>query len=187
MAEKVTILKTITDDLDGAEYDPDKGEGETVTFGWKGREYSIDLKSKHADEFAKAMERYVDHARRLARRPAVTASGSSHTDGSGRRRGGGQGMGRSKEELAEMRAWLRANGHEVADSGLVPKRLQEIYDARETAPQIPNTQASAAARAPGKAPAFSGAGDKQTPAPAKPLDSLIRPVSAQVPRGSDNR
>ncbi|MFI9019424.1 histone-like nucleoid-structuring protein Lsr2 [Streptomyces griseus] len=42
--------------------------------------------------------------------------------------------GRSREELAAIRSWARANGRQVADQGMVPKRIQEAYDA---AHQIP--------------------------------------------------
>ncbi|TVL88460.1 histone-like nucleoid-structuring protein Lsr2 [Streptomyces sp. SAJ15] len=36
---------------------------------------------------------------------------------------------RSKEDRAAIRAWARANGHEVADTGLIPKKIQDAYDA----------------------------------------------------------
>ncbi|MEU5234040.1 histone-like nucleoid-structuring protein Lsr2 [Streptomyces anulatus] len=38
------------------------------------------------------------------------------------------GSGRSREELAAIRSWARENGHQVADQGMVPKRIQEAYD-----------------------------------------------------------
>jgi len=40
----------------------------------------------------------------------------------------GSGSGRTREELAAIRSWARANGHQVADAGMVPKRIQEAYD-----------------------------------------------------------
>ncbi|MEV6439870.1 Lsr2 family DNA-binding protein [Streptomyces anulatus] len=40
----------------------------------------------------------------------------------------GSGSGRSREELAAIRSWARENGHQVADQGMVPKRIQEAYD-----------------------------------------------------------
>lgn len=39
------------------------------------------------------------------------------------------GSGRSREELATIRSWARENGHQVADLGMVPKRVLEAYDA----------------------------------------------------------
>ncbi|MGP3633869.1 Lsr2 family DNA-binding protein [Streptomyces sp. 24-1644] len=38
------------------------------------------------------------------------------------------GSGRSREELAAIRSWARENGHQVAHQGMVPKRIQEVYD-----------------------------------------------------------
>ncbi|OKJ10576.1 hypothetical protein AMK21_30315 [Streptomyces sp. CB00316] len=38
------------------------------------------------------------------------------------------GSGRSREELAAIRSWARETGHQVADQGMVPKRIQEAYD-----------------------------------------------------------
>ncbi|WP_331738003.1 Lsr2 family protein (plasmid) [Streptomyces sp. NBC_00637] len=46
----------------------------------------------------------------------------------------GLGSGRSREELAAIRTWARANGHQVADAGMVPKRVLEAYDAAHQAP-----------------------------------------------------
>ncbi|MFD8789398.1 Lsr2 family DNA-binding protein [Streptomyces vinaceus] len=46
----------------------------------------------------------------------------------------GLGSGRSREELAAVRAWAREHGHQVADQGMVPKRVLEAYDAAHQAP-----------------------------------------------------
>uniref|UniRef100_UPI0005166F88 Lsr2 family DNA-binding protein n=1 Tax=Streptomyces sp. CNS654 TaxID=1506995 RepID=UPI0005166F88 len=45
--------------------------------------------------------------------------------------------GRSREELAAIRAWARAYGHQVADLGMVPTRILEAYDAahQDSAPK----------------------------------------------------
>ncbi|MFD7747999.1 histone-like nucleoid-structuring protein Lsr2 [Streptomyces sp. NPDC059698] len=45
----------------------------------------------------------------------------------------GSGSSRSREELAAIRPWARAHGHQVADQGMVPKRIQEAYDAAHQA------------------------------------------------------
>ncbi|MDT0347532.1 Lsr2 family DNA-binding protein [Streptomyces litchfieldiae] len=36
---------------------------------------------------------------------------------------------RPREELARIRAWARANGHQVADRGIIPRDICEAYDA----------------------------------------------------------
>jgi hypothetical protein len=41
---------------------------------------------------------------------------------------------RSKDELARIRTWARANGHQVADRGLPPKYILQAYDAAMAAP-----------------------------------------------------
>ncbi|WP_410540516.1 histone-like nucleoid-structuring protein Lsr2 [Streptomyces sp. KL2] len=37
--------------------------------------------------------------------------------------------GRSREELAAIRTWARANGHTVADHGMIPKAVRTAYEA----------------------------------------------------------
>lgn len=51
----------------------------------------------------------------------------------------GLGSGRTREELAKIRTWARANGHQVADAGMIRKAVMEAYDA---AHQTPTTKAS---------------------------------------------
>ncbi|MFF8681100.1 hypothetical protein ACF07F_24590 [Streptomyces sp. NPDC015237] len=46
----------------------------------------------------------------------------------------GLGSGRAREELAAIRTWARANGHQVADAGMVRKAVLEAYDAAHQAP-----------------------------------------------------
>lgn len=46
----------------------------------------------------------------------------------------GMGSGRTREELAAIRTWARANGHQVADAGIVRKTVLEAYDAAHQAP-----------------------------------------------------
>ncbi|WP_431329786.1 Lsr2 family DNA-binding protein [Streptomyces sp. IPPR8] len=46
----------------------------------------------------------------------------------------GNGSGRTREELAAIRTWARANGHKVADAGMIRKVVLEAYDAAHQAP-----------------------------------------------------
>lgn len=46
----------------------------------------------------------------------------------------GLGSGRTREELAAIRTWARANGHQVADAGMMRKVVLEAYDAAHQAP-----------------------------------------------------
>lgn len=46
----------------------------------------------------------------------------------------GLGSGRTREELAAIRAWARETGYQVADAGVVRKAILEAYDAAHPAP-----------------------------------------------------
>ncbi|MEF3117607.1 Lsr2 dimerization domain-containing protein [Streptomyces chrestomyceticus] len=46
----------------------------------------------------------------------------------------GLSSGRTAQELAAIRTWARANGHVVADKGMVPKAVLAAYDAAHQAP-----------------------------------------------------
>ncbi|MEV7160281.1 histone-like nucleoid-structuring protein Lsr2 [Streptomyces misionensis] len=46
----------------------------------------------------------------------------------------GLGSGRTRQELAAIRTWARANGHQVADAGMIRKAVLEAYDAAHQAP-----------------------------------------------------
>ncbi|MGL5829953.1 MAG: histone-like nucleoid-structuring protein Lsr2, partial [Angustibacter sp.] len=94
---EITIL---TDDLDGKESE----DIETVTFGFEGASYEIDLSKKNRDAMAKALTPYLDVARRA---------------GSSTRRLGGAKTKTDKEQLKAIREWARANGHEVSDRGRI--------------------------------------------------------------------
>ncbi|WP_030594022.1 Lsr2 family DNA-binding protein [Streptomyces anulatus] len=46
----------------------------------------------------------------------------------------GSGSGRTREELAAIRAWARETGHQVADAGMVRRSVLEAFDAAHQAP-----------------------------------------------------
>ncbi|WTF40466.1 Lsr2 family protein (plasmid) [Streptomyces cyaneofuscatus] len=58
-------------------------------------------------------------------RPGAGAGRAAHGEGRHPHHHGSCG----REELAAIRAWARENGHQVAAQGMVPKRIQEAYDA----------------------------------------------------------
>lgn len=108
MAQKVSV--TLVSDLTGGEAD------ETVSFALDGKSYEFDATSKEADKFRGLFQDYISVARKVSGSRASTRKSS--------------GSGRSKEELHEMREWLRANGHDVSDRGRISQELQDLYDAR---------------------------------------------------------
>jgi hypothetical protein len=100
------VQVSFVDDLDGSE-----AEG-TVLFGIDGREYEIDLSKKNADKLARAVQPYIDKARKVggARRRAASAAAPRH-------------------DQSVVREWARANGMAVSDRGRIPASVTEAYAA----------------------------------------------------------
>ena len=102
-------ITTLTDDIDGGDAD------ETVTFAFKGTQYEIDLSKKNLDKMVKALQPYTSAAR-TERRPTLR-----HRPHHQQRR--------RRDQLAKIREWARANGHQVSDRGRISAAVQEAYHA----------------------------------------------------------
>ena len=118
MAQR-TIVQLVSD-LSGDEMQA--GEGRTVEFSVDGTSYTIDLTDKEAAGFDKALAMYVEHATKTG--GGSPAAGRKRT-GSGAR----SGSGRSKDELANIRAWAQANGHQVSERGRIKQDVLDAYHA----------------------------------------------------------
>lgn len=116
MAKKT--IEIITSDLSGEELE--RGQGRTITFSVDDSAYSIDLTDAEAQEFHDTLGKYTSVAARRSNRPAQ-ARKTSGTSGS-------SGSGRTSEELAHIRAWAKANGHEVSDRGRIKAEIIEAFD-----------------------------------------------------------
>jgi Lsr2 len=106
MAQQIQTL--FIDDLDGG-----AAEG-TVRFALDGTDYEIDLSSKNSDELHAALQKYVDHARKV---------------GGSARRSGARGRRSSTADTRAVRAWARENGYDIKERGRVPAGLVEKYQA----------------------------------------------------------
>ncbi len=109
MAQRVQVI--LVDDMSGGE------ASETIEFGLDGVSYEIDLSDENAARLRNDLATWIGLARR--------AGGRRQT----RRRGGNSTGGAGKEELAKMREWGRANGHQVSDRGRVSQEVQDAYAA----------------------------------------------------------
>lgn len=108
MAKKVVTLVELTDDLDGGKAD------RTVSFGFDGVTYEIDLSKRNAAALEKTLKPYVQNARKVRQRI---------------RRGRQAASTRNRSDLAQVREWARSNGYEVSDRGRIPAAVREAYDA----------------------------------------------------------
>ena len=110
MAQKTTVQ--LVDDITGETIED--GKGRTVAFAIDGVQYEIDLAEKQADKFAKALDPYVTHARKIGgRRTATTPSRGSKPS-------------RDYDPKA-VRAWAQSNNVELPARGRIPADVIEKY------------------------------------------------------------
>lgn len=101
MASIVNV--TITDDIDGS------GGAETVSFGFQGTAYEVDLAKKNRLKLERALTPYIEAARRA---PASRSrSRASDTD------------------RAAVRAWAKDHGLNVSDRGRIAADVLKQYEA----------------------------------------------------------
>ena len=108
MAKKVQTI--LVSDLSGDEV---TDSGESITFSYRGVDYSIDLTKQEAQGFDKAIAMYLEHATKVGgRRPSRRSSTKVS----------------AKADLQSVREWARANGHKVSDRGRIPQKVQDAYN-----------------------------------------------------------
>jgi hypothetical protein len=107
MAQRVEVR--LIDDIDQGDAD------ETVTFALDGVTYEIDLSDKNAKKLRDDFASWVGHARRSGGARSTTKRRSS-------------GAGAKRGDLAAVREWARANGHQVSDRGRISAEVQDAYD-----------------------------------------------------------
>ncbi|HTT52164.1 MAG TPA: Lsr2 family protein [Streptosporangiaceae bacterium] len=106
MSKSVSVI--VTDDLDGSE------DAETVTFGFDGMTYEIDLAKKNRVKLEKALAPFIEAGRRVPR--------------GDRRRASGRQAGSSPDRAA-VRAWAKAAGLKVSERGRVSADIIRQYEA----------------------------------------------------------
>jgi hypothetical protein len=99
-------IVTLTDDTDGSE------AAETVSFGYRGKSYEIDLSEKNAQKLDDVMALYIGHARR---------AGGSHRSA--------RSSTPSGVDPKAVRAWAIEQGYEVSARGRVSADLIAAYNA----------------------------------------------------------
>ncbi|TCU42687.1 Lsr2 protein [Curtobacterium sp. PhB42] len=112
MAQKVTTH--LVDDLTG---DIIEHGGKNVTFSFDGSHYEIDLSDDNVEQLREAFSDYVAAAREVSSRGGRGGRGFGTTQRS------------SPDELAKIREWAAANGHEVAPRGRISQAVKDAYDA----------------------------------------------------------
>jgi hypothetical protein len=109
VAQKVSV--TFACDYDSKEIP--NGEQLTRSFSLDGRDYEIDLCTKHSEKFDEAVKRFADHGRRVSSRVARTKRRTTA----------------HRRRSAEIRAWAKRSGLEVSDRGRIPAQVISKYEA----------------------------------------------------------
>ena len=128
-----TLIVQLTCDRCKAEKGENVDGTETVSFGFDGYDYSLDLCKEHSEDFHNTVQGLIgwssDRTRSGGGRRSSRRSGSAD-DGAA---GGGAAPARSsadRERLKAIRDWARENGHpNLGDRGRVPQAIVAAYDA----------------------------------------------------------
>ena len=110
------FIELLVSDMSGEELDA--GRGETIEFSYRAKDYTIDLTEAEAESFDAAIQPFVEAATSLggrasSRRPSQSRSSS----------------GMTRDELQNIRAWARANGHQVSERGRIKSEIIDAYHA----------------------------------------------------------
>ncbi|WP_410374707.1 histone-like nucleoid-structuring protein Lsr2 [Curtobacterium flaccumfaciens] len=114
MAQKVTTH--LVDDLTGDTIEDGHGRTVTFGFGFDGAHYEIDLTDGNADALHKAFSDYVAAGRKVTGRSGRATASSTPKRG-------------NSEQLAKIREWANANGHDVSSRGRISQAVRDAYDA----------------------------------------------------------
>ena len=105
MAKSVHVV--VSDDLDGSE------GAETVSFGFEGISYEIDLSQKNRAKLDKTFAPFIEHGRRVTqrRRPSATRTTGPRID------------------RASIRNWAKEQGLHVSERGRISAEVMQKYEA----------------------------------------------------------
>ena len=127
-----TLIVQLTCDRCKAEKGENVDGAETVTFGFDGYDYSLDLCKEHAEDFHNSMQGLIGWSSDRTRSGGGRRRRSGSSDDAGSA-GGSSTSARSsadRERLKAIREWARQNGHtNLGDRGRVPQAIIAAYDA----------------------------------------------------------
>ena len=127
-----TLIVQLTCDRCKAEKGENVDGAETVTFGFDGYEYSLDLCKEHGGDFHNTVQGLIgwssDRTRsgggRRARRSSASEDGGSTSGAATPARSSAD-----RERLKAIRDWARQNGHpDLGDRGRIPQAVVAAYD-----------------------------------------------------------
>jgi hypothetical protein len=128
-----TLIVQLTCDRCKAETGENVDGAQTVSFGFDGYDYSLDLCKEHADDFHNTVQGLISWSsdrtrsgsgRRSSRRSASVEEGAGAVSAAPAR------SSADRERLKAIRDWARENGHpNLGDRGRIPQAIVAAYDA----------------------------------------------------------
>jgi hypothetical protein len=128
-----TLIVQLTCDRCKAEKGENVDGAETVSFGFDGYDYSLDLCKEHGEDFHNTMQGLIgwssDRTRSGGGRRARRAA-SAGDDGGATTTAAPARSSADRERLKAIRDWARQNGHaNLGDRGRIPQAIVAAYDA----------------------------------------------------------
>ena len=128
-----TLIVQLTCDRCKAEKGENVDGTETVSFGFDGYDYSLDLCKEHAEDFHGTVQGLIswssDRTRSGSGRRSSRRSGSAD-EGTGAAGAAPARSSADRERLKAIRDWARENGHpNLGDRGRIPQAIVAAYDA----------------------------------------------------------
>ncbi len=128
-----TLIVQLTCDRCKAEKGENVDGAETVSFGFDGYDYSLDLCTEHSADFHNTLQGLIswssDRSRSRGERRA-RRSGSSDDGGASNGSAAAPRSSADRERLKSIREWARQNGHpDLGDRGRIPQAIVAEYDA----------------------------------------------------------
>jgi hypothetical protein len=128
-----TLIVQLTCDRCKAETGENVDGAQTVSFGFDGYDYSLDLCKEHADDFHNTVQGLIswssDRTRSGAGRRSSRRSPSAE-EGAGAVSAAPPRSSADRERLKAIRDWARENGHpNLGDRGRIPQAIVAAYDA----------------------------------------------------------
>ena len=122
-----TLIVQLTCDRCKAEKGENVDGAQTVSFGFDGYDYSLDLCTEHADDFHNTVQGLISWSSDRAR-----SGGGRRARRDGSADAGAAAPARSssdRERLKAIRDWARENGHpNLGDRGRIPQAIVAAYD-----------------------------------------------------------
>ncbi|MFS0885091.1 histone-like nucleoid-structuring protein Lsr2 [Aeromicrobium sp. 179-A 4D2 NHS] len=157
------------DDFDGKEL-PDNTRPWKVRFN--GKEAEVLVSPENRTKIEEYMGRILDSARQ---RPGSGASSPVKRAAAKKATG-------KKRNLVEVRKWLRENGHEVPERGVLAQELIDIYEAGQSKPvSASSVKKAPAKKTTAKKASTSSSSAKKTTAKKAPVKSSAPAKKASVP------